>query len=81
MATGMEKKELFLQSLHRKTQLDLVMGLKEGKLPKMDEFMVLSIGNWENFTGIDKIMGMLLIERHEATELSLSWHLCLTKNG
>ena len=58
-----------------------VVAHKEGKLPKMDEFTVLSIGNWENFTGIDKIMGMLLIERHEATELSLSWHLCLTKNG
>ena len=38
MATGMEKKELFLQSLHRKTQLDLVMGLNEGKAAK-DEWV------------------------------------------
>lgn len=34
MATGTEKKELFLQSLHRKTQLDLVVGLNEGKAAK-----------------------------------------------
>lgn len=34
MTKGIEKKELFLQSLQRKTQLDLVVGLNEGKVAK-----------------------------------------------
>lgn len=43
--------------------------------------MSLSLVKWENFTDTDKIMGILVIVLHEATELSLSWQLCLTKNG
>ena len=48
------------------------------KLPKIN---ALSLVKWENFTDTDKIMGILVIVLHEATELSLSWQLCLSKNG
>lgn len=56
------------------------MGLSEGNGVK-DEFMILSLHKWENYSDTDQIMEMLVTVRHEATELSFNWQLYLQRSS